>query len=100
MRAMNLKTDESANSQANIIALGNFEPVLAALDAGELLQAAMIDLNLPGIQGIKGGLLNGHVQSTGSPVFRVAVRADSLEDFNPAVTLEMNNGLASGWKSG
>ena len=55
-----------------MVTLRDFEPLLSPFDAGKLFEATMVDFDLPGIQGMKGCLLNGHIRAAGCPVFRSA----------------------------
>ena len=73
-----------------MVALRDFEPILAALNTRELFDATMVDLDLPSIQCMECGLLNGHLQATGCPVFRVAVCADRPKNLDPAIPFEVN----------
>jgi hypothetical protein len=69
MQAMSFQTHKSANSQPDRIALGNFESALSTFNTGELHEPAMINFDLPGIERIKSGPFNGHIQVAGCPVF-------------------------------
>lgn len=89
-KPMSFKADKGTDRQANMIALRDFEPVLATFHTGELIEAKMVDFNLPGIQRMKSGLLKGHVQAAGSPILRVAVCADRPKTLDPAIAFEMN----------
>ncbi len=44
--------DKGTDRQSNMITLSNFQMKLPALNARELLQGAMADFNLPGIEAI------------------------------------------------
>ena len=96
---MGFQTYKSPNCQPNMIALRNFEPILTPFNSGKLFQSAMVDLNLPGIQGMEGGLLNGHVQAAGGPVFRVAVCADGPKHLDPPIPFEMYQSSLNGNKN-
>ena len=82
-KPMNFKANKCPDSQTNMVSLRDFKPVLATFNAGELFEAAMINLNLPGIQGMKSGFHNGHFQAAGCPVFRVAFFVDCPKNFDP-----------------
>jgi len=89
-KPMSFKADKCPDRQTDMIALRHFEPELTTFNTGELFDPAMIDLDLPGIQGVKGGLFDGHVQAAGCPIFRVAVFGDRPKHLDPAIPLEMN----------
>src|SRR4030066_971032 len=89
-KPMNFKANKRPDSQTDMVTLRDFEPVLASFNTRELFEAAMIDLNLPGIQCMEGSLLNGHVQADRCPVFRLAVCADRLKNLDPAIPFEVN----------
>src|SRR5574341_1601785 len=88
---MSFQAHEGAQGQTDMIALGEGQPELGALDAGELLEAAMVDLDLPDLQRQPGALLDGHAQVAGGPVFNVAVWVNGLEHLDPAVAFEMHH---------
>lgn len=71
-------------------ALRDFKPILSTLDARELLQATMVDLNLPSIECKEGRLFKGHLKPTGRPKFRVAVCVNRPKNLDPAVAFEMD----------
>ncbi len=75
-----------------MVALQGFKPVLTPFNTRELFDATMINFNLPGIQSIEGGLLQGHVQTAGGPLFRIAVFGDRPKYLDPAIPLEMHHG--------
>ncbi len=83
---MNFQSHKCPDRQTDMVTLRNFEPVLTTFNTRELLDAPMADLNLPGIQGMKSSLFDGHIEAAGSPIFRVAVFAYR---FNPAVILRV-----------
>jgi len=87
---VSFQANKRPDSQTNMIVLRDFEPVLGAFDTGKLFEPTMVDLNLPGIQGVEGSLLNRQVQTAGRPVFRGAVFVDRPKNLDPAITLEMN----------
>ena len=87
LKTMSFEANKCTDHQTNMIALRNFEPVLATLNTGELFETTMVDFNLPGIQGVKRSLFNGHVQAAGSPIFRVAICADRPKHLDPPVPL-------------
>jgi len=89
-KPMSFKTNKCTDRQTNMIALRDFEPVLAMFNSGELFETTMVDLNLPGIQSMKGSLLKGHVQAAGCPIFRVAVFADRPKYLDPAIPFVVN----------
>ena len=89
-KPMNFKANKCPDSQTDMVTLRDFEPVLAPFNTGKLFEATMVDLNLPGIQCMEGGLLNGHVQAASCPVFRVAVCADRPKNLDPAIPFEVN----------
>ena len=89
MQPMNFEAHKGSDSQANMISLGNLQPILGALHPGELFETPMIDFDLPGIQSIEGRLFQGHGELAGGPVFRVAICADRPKDFDPTIPLEM-----------
>src|SRR3989304_918838 len=90
LKPVSFKANICTDGQANVVTLRDFEAVLATLDTGKLFEATMVDLNLPGIQGVKGSLLDGHIQAAGGPVFRVAVCADCPKNLDPAIPFEVN----------
>src|SRR3972149_4264651 len=89
-KPMNFKANKCPDSQTDMVTLRDFEPVLTSFNTRELFEATMVDLNLPGIQCMEGGLLNGHVQAASCPVFRVAVCADRPKNLDPAIPFEVN----------
>src|SRR4030066_2177217 len=90
LKPMNFKANKCPDSQTDMVTLRDFESVLAPFNTGKLFEATMVDLNLPGIQGIESRLLNGHFQAAGGPVFRVAVCADRPKHLDPAIAFEVN----------
>lgn len=87
---MSFQAHEGAQGQTDMIALGQGEPELSTLYAGELLETAMVDLHLPNIQRQPSILLDGHAQVAGGPVFNVAVWVNGLEHLDPAIAFEMH----------
>src|SRR4030067_3193809 len=90
MKPMCFKSNKCPDRQTDMVALRNFEPVQSTFHPSELLEATMVDLNLPGIQGMEGSLLNGHVQAAGGPVCSVAVCAARPKHLAPAISFEVN----------
>src|SRR5688500_3951833 len=89
-QTLSFQTNEGANSQPNVIALGDFQTKLSTLNARKLLQTAMVNFNLSGIQCVGGSLFKPHSQLTRRPVFRVAVWVNRPKHFNPAIAFEMD----------
>ena len=89
--AMCLNTDIGSDGESDMVALGALQPIMATFDAGELLQAAVVDLDLPSIKRMESNLFQGHVQVAGGPVFIVAICADRLEDLDPTIPFEVDN---------
>lgn len=65
--------------------------MLRALNAAELFETTMIFFNAPQPQGFVRTTLDGHRQVTGRPEFNAAVWSRDLEDFDQAVTFQMND---------
>ena len=93
---MNFQAQKSTQSQANMIPLWCLFPMLRFLNPGELFQAAMVDFDLPGTQGIFRRLCNGHLPVTGGPVFSVAIFANCPEYLDPAISPKMDLSAMSG----
>src|SRR5687768_12082227 len=87
-QTLRFQTNEGANSQSNMIALGDLQAKLSTLNASKLFQTAVVNFNLPRIQRVVGGLLKCHIQFTRCPVFRVAVWVNRPKHFNPAIAFE------------
>jgi hypothetical protein len=73
LKPMCFQANKCPDGQTNLTALRDLQAILTMLHPGKLLEPAMVNLYLPGIQS---GLLNGHIQAAGGPVFRVAVCND------------------------
>ncbi len=56
----------------------------------------MIHLNLPGMQGILGDLLDAHIQAAGGPVFLATVWGHCLEYFHPAISFQVHHPAMGG----
>ncbi len=87
---MHLEPHESAQGQANKFPLGDGLTLLSSFYTGELLEAPLLDLALPGIQGKEGRLYKCHPEPAGDPVSRGAICADGPQDFDTAIDLEMD----------
>jgi hypothetical protein len=98
LKPIDFKAHKGPDCQSDMIPLRDFEPILTTFNTRKLFQASMVNLNLPGIQGIEGCLLNGHVQAAGRPIFRVAVCADRPKHLDPTITFEMNQTALRGDK--
>lgn len=64
---MPLQTQESADCQTDVIALSHDQAHLGTLNAGELLEVTLVDLDLPGIEGMERTLFQGQRQVAGGP---------------------------------
>ena len=96
MDALILEPQEGANSQTDVVALGNFEAKLSALNAGERLEVAMIGFNRPGRLGGRLAMKVSHGQEGGGSVFRVAVCVNGPKDFDQSIARQMQD-TASRW---
>ncbi|NDJ75407.1 MAG: hypothetical protein GYB65_04035 [Chloroflexi bacterium] len=67
MPSMHFQTHKGADRQTDMIALRDFEAKLNTFNAGKLLQAAMIDFDLPGNPGRERHTLPAPYQSCWSP---------------------------------
>jgi len=61
MQTMDLQANKGSDGQTNMITLRNFKPALDTFNPSELLDTSMVDFNMPGVQGIEGGLFNSHI---------------------------------------
>lgn len=58
---MGFEPHKRSDRQADMITLRHLQAELAAFNTGELLEAAVIDFNLPGIQGMESGHFDRHL---------------------------------------
>jgi hypothetical protein len=87
VQAVNLRANKGSNGQADMVALRDFKSVLGTLDTRELFEPLMIELDLPGIQGVESSFFDGHIQTAGRPALCVAVCADCSKYLDPAKPL-------------
>jgi len=85
LQALEFQAHKGANSQPDVIALGDFEATLCTFYTSELLEATILGFDLPGIQSIESCFFNGHFQFAGCPAFSIAVCADIPEHLDPAI---------------
>lgn len=62
LQAMNLQTKKGSDCQTDLVALRDFQSILSPFNTNGLLEATMLDLDLPGIQGAESRFFDIHLQ--------------------------------------
>ena len=90
--AMLLQPQESAQYQADVVALGAGGADVGALHSAILLDAAMVVLDGPGVTGHSHPHQSRHVQIVAGPPFQIAVWGDDLEQANQPMAFQVYDG--------